>query len=589
MVILPQPRKQEILGGKVVFESEYSYIPLNPEYESVTKYIGSFLKCAENAERKIIFKVDEGLGKEEYILEIDEDIAITSLSAEGAFRAATTLKQLVREKETEKQIIHDYPMIKNRGIMLDISRGKIPKTESLFRLIDMLSDLKYNELQLYMESLVFEYEHFPEYWKDNMPITKQELIEIKKYCSERFITLVPNQNGFGHMGKWLEKEELTHLGITREGGGDTTTLNPFKKESIELVDTIYGDLLPYFDADFVNVGMDEPFELGMGETKEICEKEGQGKVYVEYLNKILKLANEKYNKTPMFWDDIVFNHPEYIKDVNPDSIVMDWGYEQEFPFMERCRFIKENGLKFYTCPGTSTWASFTGRFENMIYNIEAAAKACIAHDGEGFLLTDWGDGGHPHFIVMSFLPFIYGACCSWNYKVSRELTPISHAPLCKMEGGITDFCIDYADKLLFNGSKVGRILRKAANYYLLENNSIWNVTNIWMDTGNIINGKAVKLDAVTCRQIVDYMNSIKEELYGVDKNTPYYDEIICNCDMVILSARFIAASVGNEKDSGLKEELEELKIRFVELWKRENREVGFRTYMGRVDKMIECL
>lgn len=209
------------------------------------------------------------------------------------------------------------------------------------------------------------------------------------------------------MGEWLKKDELKHLGITKDNGGNTSTLNPLKDESIELVDTIYGDLLPYFDSELFNVNLDEPFELGMGETKQVCEKEGRGKVYLDYLNKILTLVNEKYNKTPMFWGDVVFSHPEIIKDINPNCIFLDWGYEEEFPFMERSRVLKEHGLKFYTCPGTSTWQGYTGRFENMVYNIEAAAKACIVHGGEGMLLTDWGNGGHAHFIVMSFLPYIW--------------------------------------------------------------------------------------------------------------------------------------------------------------------------------------
>lgn len=589
MEILPQPRKIEKFDENMIFDSEYAYKSLNDEYISVTKYISGFLKCSEKAEHKIIFKIDETLKKEEYILEADDDITIISSSAEGAFRAASTLKQLVRQKRIEKQKIHDYPMIKNRGIMLDISRGKVPEIKSLFKIIDIMADLKYNQLQLYLENIVFEYEHFPEYWKDMMPITKQELLEIKNYCNERFIELVPNQNGFGHMGKWLEKKELTNLGITRDDGENTTTLNPFKEESLQLVDTIYGDLLPYFDSEFVNVGMDEPFELGMGETREFCEKDGEGKVYLDYLNKILELANNKYKKTPMFWDDIVFNHPEYIKDVNPKSIVLDWGYEEEFPFMERCRILKEHGLKFYTCPGTSTWASFTGRFENMVYNIEAAAKACIVHGGEGFLLTDWGDGGHSQFIVMSFLPYIYGACCSWNYNVPRMLKDFTHTPYCKINRGILKYCIEYADEFLFEGNNVGALLREAANYYVLENNSLWNSTNIWGDSICILQGKDTWLDEFTCNQVRKYMQNIKEELLKLDKTTPYIDEIICNCDMVILFARFVAHKVCGVEDLQLKCELKALKEEFLRLWKKENREVGSEIFAGRIEKMIDLI
>ena len=586
MEILPQVQHQEWFGKKIAFANEYAFEVADKKVEN---YLRTFLNCSQDAKQKIIFKTDASLKKEEYVLEVDENIVIVSSCAEGAFRAVSTLKQLVRFKETEKQKIHDYPMIKERGIMIDISRGKVPLKETLFKLVDIMADLKYNQLQLYLENLVFEYDHFAEYCKDMMPITKEELIEIKKYCEDRFIELVPNQNGLGHMGEWLKKEELKPLGITREDGKNSSTLNPLKKESLELVDTIYGDLLPYFDSKFFNVGLDEPIELGMGETKDACEKHGKGKVYLDYLNKIIELSNEKYNKTPMFWDDIVFSHPESIKDINPDCIVLDWGYEEEFPFMERCGFLKKQGLKFYTCPGTSSWGSYTGRFENMVYNIESAAKACIVHKGEGMLLTDWGNGGHPQFTVMSFLSYIYGACCSWNYKVPLALEPFTHTPYSKMNRSILKYVIDYADEFLFDGNKVGAILRKLCNYYILENCSIWDSTVLLDDLSRILNGKETFIEPVSCLQIVDYMQNIKKELIALNKKTPYIEEIICNCHMVILTAKFIECCLNERKDTELKEEILKLKEEFLRLWKKENRVAGSEIFAGKLDKMAEML
>lgn len=589
MEILPQLQKCEYSDKEIVFANEYSYEPIREEYKKVTDYMQKYIKCSPRAENSIIFLIDESFREEEYSIEIDDDIIITSSCAEGAFRAAATLKQLVHGKKTQISTIYDYPMIKERGIMIDVSRGKVPKTEAIFKLVDMMADLKYNQLQLYLENLVFEYDHFTEYWKDMMPITKKEIVEIKKYCDDRFIELVPNQNGFGHMAKWIKKDELKSLGITREDGKNSSTLNPLKKESLELVDTIYGDLLPYFDSKLFNVGLDEPFELGMGETKDACEKYGRGKVYLDYLNKIIALANEKYNKIPMFWDDIVFNHPETIKDIKPECIVLDWGYEEEFPFMERCRVLKEHGLKFYTCPGTSTWGSYTGRFENMVYNIESAAKACIVHNGEGMLLTDWGNGGHPQFIVMSFLPYIYGACCSWNYKVPLAIEPFTHTPYSKVNRYILKYVIDYADEFLFEGNKVGAVLRKLANYYVLENCSIWDATVLFDDLGRIINGNETFIEPVSCLQIADYMQNIKEELLMLKSDTPYREEIICNCDMVILISKFIECQLGGRKDARLKDEILKLKADFLRIWEKENRACGSEIFAGRLDEMAEML
>ena len=40
---------------------------------------------------------------------------------------------------------------------------------------------------------------------------------------------------------------------------------------------------------------------------------------------------------------------------------------------------------------------------------------------------------------------------------------------------------------------------------------------------------------------------------------------------------------------GLEKDLFDLKCRFTELWKKENREVGFQKYAGKLDKMIDFI
>ena len=45
--------------------------------------------------------------------------------------------------------IRDWPDFARRGVMLDISRGRVPKLETLLDLAEKLADFKINELQLY--------------------------------------------------------------------------------------------------------------------------------------------------------------------------------------------------------------------------------------------------------------------------------------------------------------------------------------------------------------------------------------------------------------------------------------------------------
>ena len=67
--------------------------------------------------------------------------------------------------------------------MLDVSRCKVPTMECLFDLIDLLSELRFNELQLYVEH-TFAFREHQTVWKDSSPLTAEEIREIDCYCKE---------------------------------------------------------------------------------------------------------------------------------------------------------------------------------------------------------------------------------------------------------------------------------------------------------------------------------------------------------------------------------------------------------------------
>ena len=90
------------------------------------------------------------------------------------------------------------PAFERRGLMLDISRNRVPTMDWLKTLIDALALLRYNELQLYTEH-TFAYQTHGTVWKQASPMTAAEIREIDAYCSARGIELVPIQNSFAHL------------------------------------------------------------------------------------------------------------------------------------------------------------------------------------------------------------------------------------------------------------------------------------------------------------------------------------------------------------------------------------------------------
>jgi hypothetical protein len=115
-----------------------------------------------------------------------------------------------------------------------------------------------------------------------------------------------------------------------------------------------------------------------------------------------------------FWGGIIIKRPELIPELPKDAIAMEWGYEFDHPFADNVAKFAAAGLRFYVCPGTSSWNSIAGRTENALLNLAAAAKHGAEHGALGVLNTDWGDNGHLQPLCASYIGFMAGAAMSWK-------------------------------------------------------------------------------------------------------------------------------------------------------------------------------
>jgi hexosaminidase len=367
-----------------------------------------------------------------YKLTIGADqICIVAHDGAGAFYAGQTLKQIFRQAGWTGQlacaVIDDWPDFPNRGVLLDVSRDKVPKMETLYNLVDLLSELKINQLQLYTEH-TFAYREHREVWKNASPMTGEQILALDAYCLERFVELVPNQNSFGHMGRWLVHQRYLRMAevpgdyeaIKARGGGGHFSLCPVDPESIEFVAGLFDELLPHFSSRHFNVCCDETSDLGKGRSKTACEERGVGRVYLEFLLKIHEQV-KKHGRTMMMWGDIVNKHPELINELPKDIIALEWGYSKDHPFDKNCQRYAAHGVSFYVCPGVSTWNSIMSMTENALGNLWNAAENGLKHGAIGYLNTDWGDNGHWQPPLASYPGYAYGAAVSWAAKANQKI------------------------------------------------------------------------------------------------------------------------------------------------------------------------
>ncbi|MFT7306871.1 MAG: hexosaminidase [Candidatus Azotimanducaceae bacterium] len=347
----------------------------------------------------------------------------------GLYRGLCTLTQLLNQSSSKTPFvtIRDKPDFAQRGVMLDISRCKVPTIETLKALIESFAELKYNQLQLYTEHTFRFFQH-PLVWANASPLSAADILELKQFAAARYIDLVPNLNCFGHFERWLRHPEYRKYAECPAGfrhplsGQDIpfgSTLTPVKS-SLKLIDSLHAEYLPLFDSPYFNVGGDEPWELGLGRSRKKCEKSSTTDVYIDFMSDIQRLV-EKRDRQMMFWSDIVLKEPKSLKRLSTKLIALNWGYEANHPFRRESAHVADQGIPFYVCPGTSSWNSLTGRTDNMRRNIASAAKHGKAYGAEGLLLTDWGDHGHHQYLPMSYPGYAVGACESWRQGSSARI------------------------------------------------------------------------------------------------------------------------------------------------------------------------
>jgi hypothetical protein len=344
-----------------------------------------------------------GLPAQGYRLRISPDgVRIEAGDEAGAFYGKMTLRQILRQypKDVPCCEIEDWPDFPTRGVMLDISRDKVPTMATLLALVDDLAEWKINHLELYTEH-TFAYRNHREVWEHASPMTAEKIRRLDAYCHERFIELVPNQQSFGHFERWLKHPKYHSLAA----GALRNCLDPANPESVTLLADLYGELLPNFTSQKFNVDCDETYGI-------------EGRVYLDFLLKIHELV-KRHGRTMQFWGDIVLKHPELVNELPRDVVVLEWGYEADHPFDEHGALFVRSGIPFYVCPGTSSWNSIAGRTDNCLANLRNAAINGLKHGACGFLNTDWGDNGHWQYLPISYFGFAAGAALSWCGEANR--------------------------------------------------------------------------------------------------------------------------------------------------------------------------
>jgi hexosaminidase len=351
-----------------------------------------------------------GASGEGYSLDVGQN-RVTALGAgpAGLRYAVETLSQLLLPgtKSVPGCTVEDAPELPMRGVLLDVSRGKVPTLATLERFVDFMVAMKLNLLMLYTEH-VFRFRRHPLIGREDSPMSASELRELDGYAAARHVELVPTLQSLGHMQHVLKHGRYAGLAESER----KWSISPALEESYALLDDLYAEYLGNFRSRWFNANCDEPVDLGKGRSKEWADRDGAGAVFAAHLERVRALA-AKHGKKTMAWADVVHEHPDAIPLLPKDLVLIDWWYEANHDF-DRVRVFQEHRIPFLTAAGTASWNTLFPRVQNALANIRGHAEAAKRYGALGLVTTDWGDGGHGNLLGNSLYPLAYGAEAAWG-------------------------------------------------------------------------------------------------------------------------------------------------------------------------------
>lgn len=362
---------------------------------------------------------DPEMHDEGYILTPDGQggLAVIAQTSAGVFYGVQTVKQLIRGSGKSAVLLaptlRDWPSMAHRGLSDDWSRGPIPNMEFLHREIRTLAAYKLNTFSPYFEH-TFAYSSTSVAAFPGGSMTPDEARELVEYAAQYHITVIPEQEAFGHLHHVLKFEQYSSVGETPRGA----VLAPGDPATLPQIAGWFNELAQVFPGPYAHIGADETFELGLGRTRDTVKDRGLGTVYMDFLTQI-HTALVPNHKRLLFWGDIAVNSPDLVATLPKDMIAVPWRYDAEPDFTPLILPFAKAGLETWVAPGVNNWNRLYPNNNEALGNIRAFVRDGQKLGSKGMLNTVWNDDGEGIFDE-NWFGVLFGAAASWQPGESSE-------------------------------------------------------------------------------------------------------------------------------------------------------------------------
>ncbi len=382
----------------------------SPPYRITLLRNGSDLAKAALAGNNLAF--DPVMESEGYVLVIGPQSAVViGATGSGVFYGVQTFRQLLPSPGAPRVLptgtVRDWPAMQYRGISDDLSRGPFPTLDFQKQQIRVLASFKINIYSPYFEHTLLYPDH-PLAAPPGGSLTPAQAADLVAYARQYHVTIVPDQEAFGHLHHVLKWELYQDQAETPHG----YVLGPGQDGTLPLIKDWFADIAQEFPSPFIHIGADETFDLGLGRTHDAVAQQGYAPVYVAFLKQIHD-ALAPLNRRLLFWGDIGDANPDAVSSLPKDMIAVPWDYSADTDFGKLIQPFAKNGIQTWVAPGDSNWNEVYPRNKTALWNIQGFIAAGQNLGSTGALTTVWNDDGEGLF-NMDWYGVLFGAVAAWQ-------------------------------------------------------------------------------------------------------------------------------------------------------------------------------
>ncbi|HEU5340411.1 family 20 glycosylhydrolase [Edaphobacter sp.] len=343
-------------------------------------------------------------------------LALTGFTASGVFYAIQTVKQLIVGNGPDAILhtatIRDWPALKYRGLDDDLSRGPVPTLDFQKKQIRTIAAYKLNIYSPYFENTM-QYLSHPLMGPPGGTLTQQQARELVAYAAHYHVTIIPEQEAFGHLHYLLNWEQYSQLAETPHG----YVLAPGQPGSLKVTHDMFAELAQIYPGPFLHLGADETQDLGRGQTKAQVDAQGLGAVYLDYLQKIVADLQPLHRKL-LFWGDIAMHDPDLVKQMPASfkqaTIAVAWEYSPQPNGYDRwIKPFTDAHMETWVAPGINNWSRVYPNYNNGLTNIQQFTVQGERLGVTGQLNTIWDDDGEA-LANNNWYGILFGAEAAWH-------------------------------------------------------------------------------------------------------------------------------------------------------------------------------